>query len=222
MAATATPSITIETDSSPVAGGLALKHHWDNVNTVNNIRQAGWDFVVLQEVGMGSIENLQQMHEFARKLDAEIKKSGAQTVFFMTWAFRDNPAMIEAVAQAYTDIAIELKAKLAPVGRAWEQSIKERPDLDLFRKDKLWDNNHPGVHGTYLNACVFYAVLTGKSPVGLSNGGLTEVSEADARFLQEIALETVKKYTPEVLTVVSLKDKLPMTWGEVKKVHQKQ
>jgi len=222
MAATATPPITIETDSSPVAGGLVLKHHWDDVNTVNKIRQAGWDFVVLQEWSGGFIESPQEAREFTRKLDAEIKKSGAQTVLFMTWAYRDNPAMIEAVAQAYTDIAIELKAKLAPVGRAWEQSIKEHPDLDLFRKDKLWDKSHQGIHGTYLNACVFYAVLTGKSPLGLSNGGLTEVSEADARFLQEIALETVKKYTPEVITAVSLKDKLPMTWGEVKKVHQKQ
>jgi hypothetical protein len=33
------------------------------------------------------------MHTFVRKLDAEIKATGARTVFFMTWAHRDKPTI---------------------------------------------------------------------------------------------------------------------------------
>jgi len=220
MATTATPPMTIKTGQS-VVNGHKLEFHWNDGNAVNKIRKAGWDFVVLQEQSMRPVNEPQLMHEYARKFDAEIKKSGAQTVFYMTWAdlrHGDLPEMTEDVAKAYNDIGTELKATVAPVGRAWQRSIQERPDLILY----LGDNLHPHTHGVYLSACVFYTVLTGKPPLGLSNGKLTQVSEVDARFLQEIALETVKEYAPEVLAAVSLKDKLPMTWGEVKKVHQKQ
>ncbi|MBC8235777.1 hypothetical protein H8E77_40025 [bacterium] len=215
MATTATPPMTIKTGQS-VVPGTKLDFHWNNGDAVNKIRQAGWDFVVLQEWSKGPVEELQQMREFARKFDAEIKKSGAQTVFFMTWGRQHLPEMIEDIAKAYNDIGTELKATVAPVGRAWQRSIKERPGILLHKPDK----SHPSAHGVYLSACVFYTVLTGKPPLGLSNGGLTQVSEVDARFLQEIALETVKEYNPKVLAAVSLKDKLPMTWGEVK-VYQK-
>lgn len=216
MATTATPPITIKTEQS-VVGGHRLEFHWNDGNAVNKIRKAGWDFVVLQEQDMRPVNEPQRMHEYARKFDAEIKKSGAQTVFFMTWGRQHLPEMIEDVAKAYNDIGMELKATVAPVGRAWQRSIQERPDLRLH----LTDNVHPHTHGVYLSACVFYTVLTGKPPLGLSNGGFTLVSEVNTRFLQEIALETVKEYAPEVLTAVSLKDKLTMTWGEIK-VYQKQ
>jgi hypothetical protein len=55
----------------------------------------------------------------------------------------------------------------------------------------LWqaDYSHATLEGTYLGACVFYAVLHEASPVGLVfYGGL---DSAAARFCQEIAWQTV-------------------------------
>jgi hypothetical protein len=53
------------------------------------------------------------------------------------------------------------------------------------------DRKHPTLAGTYLAACVFYAVLNENSPEGIAyTAGLDPV---DAAFLQHIAWETVKK-----------------------------
>jgi formylglycine-generating enzyme required for sulfatase activity len=56
---------------------------------------------------------------------------------------------------------------------------------------ELWhtDGSHPSLHGTYLAASVFYAVLTGKSPEGLEyTAGLPA---EEARSLQRAAAEAV-------------------------------
>lgn len=209
IAASADPPITIETART---WRLTLEQHWDEGQAVSEIRK-GWDSVVLQEQSMRPIQDPERMHEFARKFDAEIKSSGAQTVFFMTWARQYDPAMIEGIAQAYTDIAVELGAGLAPVGRAWEKSIKEKPDLILHQADQ----SHPNAHGSYLAACVFYTVLTGKSPLGLSNGGLNQISDEEADFLQRIAFDAVEEYAPDVhLPAVSGQGNLTTMWDDIK------
>lgn len=51
----------------------------------------------------------------------------------------------------------------------------------------LWqdDGSHPTVAGTYLAACVFYGVIFGESPRGLSyHDGLTS---NEAAYLQSVA-----------------------------------
>jgi hypothetical protein len=55
----------------------------------------------------------------------------------------------------------------------------------------LWtdDGSHPSEAGSYLAACVLYAVIVQRSPEGLVyRAGL---AEKEARFLQRIAAETV-------------------------------
>ncbi len=211
IAASAQPSVTIET-AQHTRGGYTLEQHWNEGQVSSEIRK-GWDFVVLQDHSMRPTQDPKRMHEFARKFDAEIKSSGAQTVFFMTWARQYDPAMVEGIAQAYTDIAVELGAGLAPVGRAWEKSIKEKPDLILHQADQ----SHPNVHGSYLAACVFYTVLTGKPPLGLSNGGLNQISDEEADFLQRIAFDAVEEYAPDVhLPAVSGQGNLTTMWGDIK------
>jgi hypothetical protein len=121
--------------------------------------------------------------------------------------------MIEGLTQAYTDIAIELEAKLAPVGRAWEKAIEERSDLVLHQPDQ----SHPNVYGSYLAACVFYSVLAGQSPLGLSNGNLNQISDEEAEFLQQTALDTVEEYAPDfLLAAVRVQGNLVTTWGKIK------
>ena len=48
------------------------------------------------------------------------------------------------------NIGTELGVKVAPVALAWERSIEERPDLELYEGDGV----HPNIAGTYLTISV--------------------------------------------------------------------
>jgi hypothetical protein len=96
---------------------------------------------------------------------------------------------------AYFDIADELKATVAPVGVAWKKALAANPNLVLHQPDK----SHPNPTGSYLAACVFYATLFDKSPMGLpgelkkGNRVLVQVAPDEATALQKIAWQTVQE-----------------------------
>lgn len=192
MAMTAKPKLNIET-SSLTKGGYTLEKFLSEKTTLDVIRKGKFDVVVLQEQSKRPVSDKKKMHEAVRTLNAEIKKSKARTVLFMTWGRAHLPEMIEPLSEAYIEIGKELNVKVAPVGLAWQKSLKTQPELSLHSEDK----SHPSQPGTYLAACELYATLTGKSPEGLSTGGLKEVSTEQAKFLQQIAWETYKKQFPE-------------------------
>jgi hypothetical protein len=175
-------------------GGATLKRHWEAGNALDAIRKGKWDYVVLQDQGtLGSssygdgipqINDPKMFHTYARLFDAEIRNAGAKTIFFMTWARQDSPQSQAALTNAYESIAAERKALLAPVGVAWQNALHDNPKLALHDADR----SHPAPAGTYLAACVFYAVFFSSSPQGLSGEGLTD---GDAAFLQRVAWQTV-------------------------------
>ena len=167
--------------------GASLRSHWSSDDTKDRIRNGDWDVVVLQEHSRLSITDTENMYTYALLLDELILDGGARTVFFMTWAWRDEPGMIDQLVPGYRGIAGELGAALAPVGLAWERSLSENPDLDLYEEDGI----HPDYHGTYLAACVFYALLWKESPEGIPYYGPRSVTPVEGKFLQKIAWETV-------------------------------
>jgi hypothetical protein len=67
------------------------------------------------------------------------------------------------------------------VGYLWSIVRQERPTLELWQAD----GSHPSVAGTYLAACVFYALIFRQSPEGLP--GADGLSGADVRVLQQVA-----------------------------------
>jgi DNA uptake protein ComE-like DNA-binding protein len=179
--------------------------HWEDGGALKAIRQGGWDFVVLQEQSLLPINDPATMHSYARMFDAEIKKVGAKTVFFLTWARQNRPETQEALTDAYTKIAKELNALIAPVGLAWQNVFKENPKMVLH----LPDQSHPNSAGSYLAACVFYSIFFARNPENLSGriegksvktdgrvneetSELVNLNKADAAFLQRIAWQTVK------------------------------
>ncbi len=187
MAASGKPPLKIHVDSY-TKGGYSLERHWADGGGVKKIRRGGWDVVVLQDHSMGPVLQPAKMAEFARKIHAEVRKVGGRTVLFMTWARRHKPEMIEPLSRRYRAVAKELGAGVAPVGRAWQTALRERPKLALHRRDR----SHPNERGTYLAACVFYAVLTGRDPRGRSTGGLLSLRAGEAKFLQDVAWRTVR------------------------------
>lgn len=70
---------------------------------------------------------------------------------------------------------------IAPVGPAWSTTVKTHPELSLWQED----GSHPTERGTYLAACVFYAVVFHESPDGLTYRA--NLSEENAKTIQTIA-----------------------------------
>ena len=144
-------------------GGQTLEGHWNDGKALAAIRKGGWDFVVLQEHSLGARRSREKMFQYAKMFDAEIRKTGAKTVFYETWGRKNRPEMYGVVEQAYVGLATQLKAVVAPAGAAWTMALKSNPTLALH----IADLSHPTPAGTYLNACVFYETFFGKSPEGL-------------------------------------------------------
>ena len=191
-------------DTSFVGGsGMSLRQQWQMGKTVRAIREYRWDYVVLQGQSSEATNNSEEFARYGRLLDGEIRKRGAKTVFFLTWANRGEPQ--GPITDRYLALAKEVGALVAPVGIAWQSLAKQ--GLDLYDGSGV----HPNLGGTYLSACVFYALFTGKSPVGLPNEfdvhfeidefyrrGLEseKISAADALAIQNAAWRAVAKTRP--------------------------
>jgi hypothetical protein len=165
------------------------------------IRDVRWDVVVLQEhsrlASFGPYQR-EEMYPSARALDAKIASVGARTLLFMTWGYEDGApidapgedfaAMQARLAEGYSNLAADLSAAVAPVGLAWAEAQQRAPEIRLWASD----GRHPSLSGSYLAACVFYAMVTGRDPAwSRFTAGLTR---AEARFLQEVAVDVVAPY----------------------------
>lgn len=171
-----------------VVGGCTLERHWNNGNALAKMTPGKWDIVVLQENGQGPLAYPDKMRQYARLFDDEIKHRGAKNVLFMTAAYQDRPDTTETIVKTHLELGKALGADVAPVGMAFERSLKKRPDLPLHN---LPDTVHANQRGTYLTACVIWSTLTGKKPHGLSRGGLAELTDQESAFLQQIAWESI-------------------------------
>jgi hypothetical protein len=185
---------TLSTHQS-IGEGASLEWHWNRPETGELVAEEDWSHVVLQERSRGPIEDSSSMHCHACQLDQRIGESGARTVFFMTWSARDQESNQDIIAQVYRDIALDCRAMLAPVGKAWEWARSQVGCPDLYHRD----GRHASKAGAYLSACVFYSLLCG-DPVGLSNRVamdgrvLVDLAEQDALLLQAAAREAVADY----------------------------
>jgi hypothetical protein len=184
----------IEVDSV-TPGGVTFQAHWESTGAVARIDAGGFTHVVLQAQSIEPVGAPSTFELYGEKLAAEVKKSGATPVLYETWARQAGnavyaeawsggapAAMQEGLRDAYSNLAKESGALLAPVGDAWENVLAEHPGISLFSGD----GSHPSAAGTYLAACVFYAVLTGQSPEGIS-ARPTSLGQSDASILAKAA-----------------------------------
>ena len=173
--------------------GVGLEWHWTNPPSRNAIRKHPWDYVVLQERSGGPLDAPDSFALHAGLLDGEIRRRGAKTILFLTWANRSRPETQADLTEAYERTAHKLDATLAPVGKAWEAIHRVAPAVELHHRD----GRHANAAGAYLTACVFYAVLFDTSPVGLPasvyiKGKIRpDPDKVRASLLQKTAWETV-------------------------------
>jgi len=167
--------------------GARLPEHAGGLPSI--LMAKDWDVVVLQGHSRGPIEGptAEPFREAARDFAVQIRKVGAEPVFFMTWAYAGKPEMTKKLAEAYNSIAEELGTVAVPVGLAFATATRERPDIDLLTAD----GRHPSLAGTYLAACTFFAALHGVSPVG--NDYVGALDPEVSTYLQQVAWRTVTR-----------------------------
>ncbi len=186
--------------------------HVDSLLAEGPANGGDWEWVILQEQstlgarfreGPGVVGSPEAFHEATRELAAMVRAEQAAPALYMTWAKEAFPDQIETLSQAYRSIGSELEMDVAKVGEAWAEVRRLRPEFSLY----TGDGSHPNAAGSYLAACVMYAMLTGRSPVGAprelrgapwnragvvessSRAILVSLSASDAQFLQGVAAD---------------------------------
>jgi hypothetical protein len=186
----ATPIFSVEY----AAGGWSLHQANKDDGLDRLLREVHWDVVVLQEkswlLSLPEEQWRRATYPAARALHEKIAAAGARTVLFMTWGYvrgdrRDQPhdtyaAMQARLADGYSKLGAELGARVAPAGLAWAEALRRDPSLDLW----AGDGQHPGRLGSYLAACVFYAMLSGREPA--QSGFTAGIQPGQARVFQQV------------------------------------
>lgn len=187
-------------------GGYQLVQHAANAVTISKIFSQDWDFVVLQEQSQkpsfSDAQVASDVYPYAAQLDSMIKQNNSctKTAFFMTWGRKYGDQMNCAsyppvctflgmqarLRKSYLEMGYNHDAPVAPVGEAFKNSMTADSSIDLYSSDY----SHPSVYGSYLAACVFYATLYQKTPVGV-NWRPSAIDSLEADFLQNIAHNTV-------------------------------
>ncbi|MCC6263569.1 MAG: hypothetical protein IT169_08330 [Bryobacterales bacterium] len=169
IAAAESEGPAIETEGS-LSGGKTLQWHWEQGKALEAIRKGGWDFVVIQELstlgygtpkgGTPRIHDPAAYFKYATLFDEEIRKAGARTVLYATWARDGYPEQQRRLDDAFVQFARKVKAGIVPAGLAWTVTRLEAPSIRLYTPDR----SHPTAAATYLNALLFYQCLTGRAP----------------------------------------------------------
>jgi hypothetical protein len=175
------------------SGGETLAGHVADPATDSAITSQAWNTVVLQdqsESPASSTSRQSEMYPAVTQLVATIRNAGAEPMLFLTWGHESGwpedglttySSMQAAVDQGYLDIADHLNVPIAPVGAAWQSVNAAQANSQLWQGDGV----HPTTAGTYLAACVFFAAIFHRSPVGLTDDD--GLSPTEAAMLQRAA-----------------------------------
>jgi hypothetical protein len=177
-------------------GGVTWKDHWEGakgLKTQERIDAEEWDIVILQNHSLSTIRDLDQFMEYGDKLIAKVQRADAEAVLYATWARDFNPLMQSDIMAGYEQLAQKHGLRNARAGEVWEDIRQLRPELELYDPD----GSHPSPIGSYVNAVLFYCLLTGESAQGLPKRVIARdkygeelylaiLSEEDAEFIHDV------------------------------------
>jgi hypothetical protein len=191
----ANPPLDIRCDMHSIPGSELTEHLTPECLAL--IRDGDYDFVVLQGY-MDAYLYPERFYAAARQLNDSILKAGAQTAFYMTWPWAsDSASLFDTCIHSYDSIGAELRAPVAPVGRVFRQLLS-----CLSQQQVYGDGVHPTGAMSYMAACVIFATLTGRNPVGNSfdpvvtpfSPSNTWSCDSGGPALQRLSWETARLY----------------------------
>jgi len=185
---------------SATIGGANLAHH--NIEYLTEPGRIGvkepFELVILAD---GSAQPLTADRRAAslakiQEFSEVIRKRGGQVALYMTQSYvpphkEAKPENARLTEAHYVQSGNKVNALVIPVGLAFEEAYKRRPEMKLH---KDYDGSHPELAGTYLAACVVYATVYAKPCSGNSYDYYGKIKKEDAAFLQRVADDTVKAF----------------------------
>jgi hypothetical protein len=161
-----------------LVGGASLKKLWEMGDGPETPRAMiaieKWDYVVIQEIY--NVDE-QEFKTYATMFDEAIRKAGAKTILLATAGVTkyytpsqpSYPDAFKTLNGMQVSFGKQRDITVAAAGYAWMKYLGPNPSeeqiLNLYAKDK----GHPGYKGSYIYACLLYAVITGKNPAGLTS-----------------------------------------------------
>lgn len=192
---------------STLSGGSLFEHEADLTSILTSAKTP-YQGVVLQAHSAESTQSkrVPRFQSGAKTLVDISRKYGAKPLLFMTWGYRGSTKMSKEVAEAFTLLGEKLEVEVIPVGLAFAHVEKNHPAIDLFVPDILGvdkngqisfknDWKHPSMAGTYLAACVLYAAIENKPPLGSKYIASLDIQTATT--LQQVAWQIVQEYKKE-------------------------
>jgi len=192
-----------------------LEKHFSHSQTIEKIKEGCWDYVILQEQSQRPVMDSATFHDKTEHYANELTNliyaynPSAQPILFLTWGRKlgdkelckrfkwtcSYKEMQKMLIHRYNLLGSKLALPVAPCGIAWEHfETNLLNHINLFHKD----NSHPNEVGSYLNACIFYTVITGNSPVGTFYNP-ANLNEKDLQEIQAVAYKTIEMYLPMFL-----------------------
>lgn len=217
------PPPVIITPERVMASATSLSRHLSNGKVQGVIERGGWDAVVLQPYGDWKGESIALTTY--RKL---IPPSTRIILYITPHRVLEGPDQrtAKSLQDAEVGAAAAVSANdawIAPCLHACLAAKTADPSLEIRHPARVPGNAHQGPIASYLNACVIFTVLTGRSPVGSAASRITAdkywphetvLDDASRNWLQALALRTVAGYRPGIgtgFTSPTLSENLPDT-----------
>jgi hypothetical protein len=185
--------------SATISGSAIFDHNIDSYLELGKLRvKKPFQVVILQGGSAASWRKGRdaRFRETVAEFSKKIAAAGGETALYMTHAYvkphkRFDPDMMDAVAKLYVTTGNANGSLVIPVGLAFEEAYRRRPDGQFH---KPFDGSHPNFLGTYLAASVVFGSLYGESPVGNPYDYFGTLAKEDIAFLQNVAQDTVTKF----------------------------
>lgn len=173
-----------------VAGGATLEDHWNNTDLRDVLETGDFDVAVFQEQSCMPVTNPALTYEYGDSLACLCVSLGIQPVFFMTWARKNDPLMMEGLCLGYSRMGLVNSCPVAPCGLSFEILRYGNPGIDPWDADGA----HPSLHGSYLASCVIAVTTSG---IDLSAPGIWhpgDISDEQSEVLRETAASACSSY----------------------------
>lgn len=166
-------------------GGCTFQQHC--TISLPYIQQGDWDYVVLQEQSQlpsfPDAQFMQVSYPYAAELCELIRQYNpkAKIFFYMTWGRKNGDAqncpyfpplctyegMDSLLHARYMLMAEDNHTCVSPVGAVWHYVRHHYPEIELYQSDE----SHPAYLGSYIAACCFYSLFTGRNPLNITWNG---------------------------------------------------
>jgi len=169
----------------------ALEDHWYD-GIANNIRNGGWQLVVMQQGPSSLLANQEFLREWTVRLDSVSRSVGARSALYMVWPSVDFLTSFIAVRTSYRNAAVAVDGMFIPAGEAWQTTWAADSSFRFYDVDGF----HPSPLGTYMAALVHFEMIydrpaTELPDVAVVDGRALTLSADRVAFLQARAHETV-------------------------------